>query len=108
MLNQDDLLKMQADLAALISDNSVTISIDRAGVANPLPQTVRVERLGSMGRRITQQSTEESRASVVVVGDTTLDIQKDDTFVIAGKLYRVTFIRPNAQAGIQVEAEEVQ
>lgn len=108
MLDAGDLLKMRADLAEIIGDNSSSIVLLRHGATRPA-QTVRVEQRGRQGsRRLETPSAEESRSSIVVAGDTTLDIQKDDTFTLNGQLYRVVFVRPNTQMGVQAEAELVQ
>lgn len=111
MLNPSDLTRMAADLAEIVSDNPVTITIrrgQRPAVTLP-PQTVRIE-TGRRGRsqRWQGQESEESRGTIVVVGDKTLDIQKDDTFTVNGQLHRVLFVSPNEQMGIQAEAELIQ
>ncbi len=108
MLTPADIAKMEADVAGLIDDNSVSIVLRRDvnGVSTTLDaQTVRVERTRSRGRQMNSNGSEEARGQIVVVGDTTLDIQKDDRFTLTGRLYRVTFIRPNTQICVQAEAE---
>ncbi len=108
MLTAADLAKMKADVAALIGDNDVSLVLRRdvSGTTTTLAaQTVRVERTRSRGRQMNGEKSEEARAQIVVVGDTTLDIQKDDRFTLNGRLYRVTFIRPNTQISVQAEAE---
>lgn len=108
MLTPADIAKMKADVASLIGDNSVSLVLRRDvnGVSTTLAaQTVRVERTRSRGRQMNGEKSEEARGQIVVVGDTTLNIQKDDRFTLNGRLYRVTFVRPNTQIGVQAEAE---
>ena len=45
---------------------------------------------------------------VVILGDTTLDMAKEDRFTWQGDLYRVKFVRPNRQVCTQAEAEVIQ
>jgi len=108
MLNSGDFDQMQADLAEIIEDNSASIVLRRGSTTIPA-QTVRIEQIGRQrSRRLENNSAEESRTQIIVAGDITLDIQKDDTFTLNGQLLRVAFIRPNTQMGVQAEAELVQ
>ena len=108
MLRPADLLRMQADRDQIIGDNSATITIRRGSATLPA-QVVRVERSGgARGRKVERPSSEESRGQITVFGTLALDIQKDDRFNYQSQLYRVQFVRPNTQQGIQAEAELIE
>lgn len=107
MLSAADWAAMTADLAAVRGDNPVSIVI-RRGAATLAAQTVRVARLNSAGSSAGGNMSEEYRGRVVVMGATTLDIQVQDRFTVAGVLYRVTMVRPNKRAAVMAEAELVE
>ena len=105
LLTAADIARMKLDLAEVVADNDVSITI-RRGATTLSAQTVRVERQGrAKAQKGDTPSSEESRADIVVLGDVTLDIQKDDRFTLSGAKYRVLFVRPNVLIGIQAEAE---
>lgn len=107
MLSAADLAQMQADTLEIIEDNEVSIAI-RRGSSTLATQIVRVERIGrSRSRKVQGAASEESRVDILVVGETDLDIAKDDRFTIGGDLYQVTFVLPNRQVDTQAEAEMV-
>lgn len=99
-----DLTSIKNDVAAIIAENSTSIVI-RRGSGTLAAQTVRVERrdAGTSARRL-ESFSEEQITVVLVLGSTTLDIQKDDRFTYQGNLYRVLSVRPNRQVSIQAEA----
>lgn len=108
MLTAADLARMRADLAEIVADRSVSVILRRGATTLPA-QTVRVERANSRYSRLQNSaSSEETRMDIVIVGSTTLDVQKDDRFTVDGVAYRVTSVRPNGMAGIQAEAERVE
>jgi hypothetical protein len=108
MLSAADWTAMAADLAAVRGDNPVSITL-RRGATTVTAQTVRVARTGTGGGRAAGgNGTEEYRGGVVILGATTLDIQVQDRFTIAGVVYRVTIVRPNRRAGVIAEAEMVE
>src|SRR5688572_1659088 len=108
MLTADDFARMRADMAEIIGDNQASIVI-RRGSETLAAQTVRVERAGrALGRRVQSGNSEETRGNIIVGGAVGLDIQKDDRFTHNGQAYRVTFVRPNTQMGVQAEAELMQ
>jgi hypothetical protein len=107
MLDADDLAQMQADVLEVISDHEQSIVIDRGGVILPA-QDVRIERRGSAVKHMVGQQTEEVRASIIVVGGVTLDIQVGDRFNALGSVFEVTLLPPNAQIGKMAIAEIVQ
>lgn len=108
MLTPGDLARMRSDLAQIIGDNDVAIVL-RRGALTLAAQTARVERSGGgqAGWRASG-NTQEARGRIVLAGSLTFDVQKDDRFTWDGQLYRVSFVRPNQQMGIQAEAELVQ
>ena len=107
MLTLADIQRMKADIAAVMGDNEVSITI-RRGPTTLAEQTVRIERTRSRARQLNGDKSEEARTQIVVMGDTTLDIQKDDRFTYNGGLYRVSFLRPNTQISVQAEAELIE
>lgn len=105
MLTAADFARQQADMAEIIGDNETSIVI-RRGTTTLAAQTVRIERAGrALGRRVQSGQAEETRGNIIVGGEVGLDIQKDDRFTYNEQLYRVTFVRPNTQMGVQAEAE---
>lgn len=107
MLKADDVTQMQADVTAMIADGSETITIRRGG-STLAPQTVRIARRRS-GRAVEGTQTAEARAGVVVVGDTSFDVQPGDRFNDAsGALYEVVAVRPNRRFMVVAEAELVE
>lgn len=106
LVNVDDLELMHDDLMAVRDDRSASIVI-RRGDTTLGAQTVRIARLSSGGLRDTDVS-EETRAKVVVLGDTGLDIQIADRFTDQGVLYRVTFVRPNRRVAVMAECEAIE
>lgn len=108
LLTAADKAQMICDLAEVVADRPVSITI-RRGSSSLDAQTVRVARLGQgQGRAQQSEAAEEQRAAVVVVGSTTFDVQVDDRFNAGGILYQVTFVRPHQDAAIIAEGEAVQ
>lgn len=108
MLTTADLARMRADLTEIIADRSESVVLRRGATTLPA-QTVRVERANSRySRKQNSASGEETRVDIVVVGEITFDVQKDDRFTIDGAAYRVVSVRPNDMMGIQAEANMVQ
>jgi hypothetical protein len=107
MLSAADWAQMAADLLEVRSDNPVSIVI-RRGATTVAAQTVRVARVSSQGSVVGGNRTEEVRGRAVILGATTLNIQVEDRFTIAGVLYRVTIVRPNRRAAVVAEAEMVE
>ena len=108
ILSADDLLRMAATITAIRGDNETTIQIRRDNGTPPGPQTVRVERRNSISTDRQDGHSEETMTDVVILGDTTLDMAKEDRFTWQGDLYRVKFVRPNRQVCTQAEAEVIQ
>ena len=106
MLSAADLARMQADLQEVIGDNEVSIIIRRNSTTLPA-QTVRVERRAGFVRKEGDQ-TAETRGKIFVAGGLDLDIALEDRFNVDGRLYKVTFVRPNTQMGVMADAELIQ
>jgi hypothetical protein len=107
MLSAADWTAMAADLALVRGDNPVSIVL-RRGATTVAAQTVRVARINSAAGAARGNGSEEFRGRAVILGSTTLDIQVQDRFTLAGVVYRVTIVRPNRRAGVVAEAELVE
>lgn len=107
MLNSDDFTQMRTDLAAIRSDNEVSIVI-RRGDTTLAAQTVRIAGQSTAGRELDSAGAQEARGRVVVLGPVGMDIQPGDRFTVAGDLYTVTLVRPNRTVATTVEAQIIQ
>lgn len=100
----------QATIDRLIGSGKAfgeTITIRRGG-SSLSAQDVRLIYQPSAREQQSGQ-TEQQTGRVLVVGDTTLDIQEGDRFNDSnGTLYEVKYIRPNQQAMTVAESEAVQ
>ena len=106
MLNDSDFNQIQADLLVIRDDDPVGVIIRRG--ANILPmQMARVVK-ASGASRMRSANTAETRAGMIVLGDSALDIAIDDRFTLNGQAYRVTFVRPNRTAATMADAEMVE
>jgi hypothetical protein len=103
MLNEDDLLRMREEATELIADNTVAITIRRDGTSLAAQSVRLLKRKG--GSISSSTDGLETRAPVLILGSTTMDVAIDDTFTLSGILYRVMFIQPDQRAGTMVEAE---
>ncbi len=93
LMSADDWEQLSADTADLVDDYGVTITLRRAnGVLSP--QKVRLGGGGSASLNYGQQ-TFENNAEFVLLGEKELDIQAGDRFNVAGRLYRVLYVRPD-------------
>lgn len=107
MIKLSDIDKMKTDLAEIIDDNDVAITI-RRGSSTLDEQTVRIARTGG-GREQDSAGAQQAVGSVVVVGDEDFDVAVGDRFNDgAGVLYQVTFVRPNRTVGVVAEARQVE
>ncbi len=89
--------QIRADVMALRDGNAVSLTL-RRGATTLTAQTVRVEKSTSQSQRTESQGAESATGRIVVLGDTTLDIQAEDRFTLSGQLYVVTFVHPNRKA----------
>ncbi len=103
LLTDADWDAMAADRALVRADNPVSVVL-RRGDATLGAQTVRIAGKGYAGSRNSSGNTAEARGTVVISGAVDFDVQIDDRFTHAGKLYRVIYIRPNTRAGVTAEA----
>jgi hypothetical protein len=106
MLTDADLAQMQSDLAEVVTDREVEVTI-RRGATTLDPQAVRLARKSSGSRRRSEASS-ETRGSVVVVGGVDFDVQPGDRFNANGLLFQVTFVRPNRDAAVVADAELIE
>lgn len=107
LMDSADWEQMRADLAAARSDNQVTITILRGAATLP-PQQVRIVGTGGQANRADSDAGAETTAAVLVKGAANLDIQVDDEFVVAGVLYRVSFVDPQRRVRTSAEAKAAQ
>lgn len=108
LISASDLVQMAADMAEVIGDRDESITI-RRGTSMLAAQTVRIARAGGRGRELNSEGAEEKRGSVVVVGDTSFDVEPDDRFNdTAGVLYRVVLVRPRRDFMVVAEAEVIE
>jgi hypothetical protein len=106
MLNDSDFDQMQADLLVIRDDDPVGIILRRG--SNTLPiQMARVVK-ASGARRMQSAAAGETRAGMIVLGDSALDIAIDDRFTLNGQAYRITFVRPNRTAATMADAEMIE
>ncbi len=104
ILTSGDYLAMQQDVTLLINENPTTLIL-RRGSSNLSPQTVRVELKSTISGAVSEFGpVRQVRATVVILGTTTLDIQPQDRFTHQGQMYRVNVVDPNRQIGTQAEA----
>lgn len=107
LLSASDYTQMAADLAEVRGDNEVSVVI-RRGASTLDAQSVRVARIGVVGREAEGTGTQQAEGRVVVLGSTSLEIQPGDRFTVSGVLYEVTFVRPNRTAAVVAEARIVE
>ncbi len=107
MLTAADLARMQADIAEMIGDNEVSITLRRGSVAvNATPHTVRIERKGTFTLQAGSE-TERTVTRYVLQSSAAIDIQKGDRFNAHGFLYEVAAVTPR-QVGSQADVYMVQ
>lgn len=107
MLSSAEIARIKSEIGRVIGGNQASIAIRRGSTTLPA-QNVRIERKAGGSREVKSPGGEESRTTIVVLGDISLDIQKDDRFTYNNQLYRVLFVRPNKQVCTQAEAELVE
>lgn len=108
MLNSADWASMAADLIAVRSDNTVSITL-RRGSSTLTAQDVRIARMGAnTAIRKDAGGVEQSEQRVVILGAVDMDIELGDRFTTGGDLYEVDFVRPNRRAAIIAEARVIE
>jgi len=109
MLNSDDLAAMKATVADIIDDQEATIYIKRASgeVDDPGAQNVRLVGLGQRPYERTTIGGNVVQIACLVVGETTLDIERGDKFQAGGQWYEVVELRPGEDVKVVAECRLV-
>ena len=87
-----------------VLDTSPTDLVLRRGETTLPAQQVRIERTSGSSPHSSVSAVQPTTA-VIILGDKTLDIQRDDRFVYANRPYVVKFVRPNRLAVTMAEAD---
>jgi len=108
MISSDDRTAMRATRAEIMADNPVSIVL-RRGETSLSAQSVRIVRTGTAQASVrASDNAEQAEADVLLVGDTTFDVARDDRFTHDDVLYEVTFVRVNQETGVSAEAKAVE
>lgn len=100
----------QADVSEEVRDDSTSITLIRAGVAQAA-QTVRILTWtpGTGGDERASEGGHEGEGRLTVLGEHTLNIQREDLFMLGTQRYRVIYVAPEQpSAGERKEAGAVQ
>jgi hypothetical protein len=82
-----------ADVTREIADDSVSLVLIRNGVALAA-QTVRLLIPSARGQQSASVGGTEAKADLIVLGTSALNIERGDTFLVSGHLYRVIYVAP--------------
>lgn len=105
MIDSVDIQAIKEQVAQIIADKSTQIVISRNGTALPA-QTMRLVKPGSLSpREFISEAGKQVTADVLVLGDTTLDIEQGDRFSVGGTAYRVIFVEKSSPVKIVAEAQ---
>jgi hypothetical protein len=107
MLSADDFAQMRDDLAEMIGDNRVVVTL-RRGDQTLAAQGARIVRAGPRAQQARASASSAARAMVIVYGSPELDIQRGDRLTLEGMLFEVTFVRPSRLVGTVAEAEVIE
>lgn len=107
MLTPDDYDQMRNDLAEMIGDKRVEITLRRGSEELP-GQDARIVRSGPRGQEARSNGGGAARAAVIVYSAPDMDIQRGDRFTISGVLYEISYVRPSRLVGTVAEAEAVE
>lgn len=109
MLTPEDFAQIQSDVAQVIADNDVSITLRRNG-ATFGPYLVRVEMAGraQAQRRQGPVSEETQNRAVVISQDEGFAPQVGDEFNAHGYLFEITAVLPNTQPGRMAQAIIIQ
>lgn len=106
--NADRTTVRGGDVTREITDDSTSITIKR-GSSTLDAQTVRLLTPGAQGAELSSAGGEEARADLIVLGTSSLNIQRDDRFLVSSKLYRVIYVAPEQpSSGERKEAGAIQ
>jgi hypothetical protein len=96
------------DVTREIADDLVSIVVLR-GATSLAAQSVRLLIPGAQGAELTSAGGEEARADLIVLGTSSLNIQRDDRFLVGTQLYRVIYVAPEQpSSGERKEAGAIQ
>jgi len=109
MLTPDDFAQIAADVALVIADNDVSITLRRGGVEHG-PYTARVEMtgIGQANRRKGPASEETQGRCSIISQDAGFDPELGDEFNAHGFLFEITAVLPNTQAVRMAQAVIIQ
>jgi len=94
------------DTTQEIADDSTSIVVVRAGVSQAA-QTVRLVQ-PERGSKQASEGGSAAVADVIVLGSASLNVQREDTFVVSGSLYRVVYVAPLQNNRKEAHAVQVQ
>ena len=96
------------DVAREIADDPVSIVVMR-GDSDLDAQTVRLLQPTTNGAEGASVGGEEAKADLIVLGTSSLDIQRGDRFLVSSGLYEVFYVSPQQpSSGERLEAKAVQ
>lgn len=98
-----DLQTMASDIQEMIDDDPTSIEIVR-GEETLDAQTVTIIKSRSRAREYASPAGEEVRSDISVLGNISLDIQRNDRFVVSDVGYEVIFVDPNRDFQTLAEA----
>ena len=96
------------DVTQEIADDPTSITVMR-GSDDLDAQTVRLLQPTGSGREQVSVGGEEAKADLIVLGTSSLDIQRDDRFFVGTQLYKVIYVGPaQPSSGERIEAKAIQ
>lgn len=107
MLNSDDLARMKATNADIIDDQETAIIIYRDESETLDAQNVRLVGLAQRPWERVTIGSNVVTISLVVVGETDLDIERDDRFRVGSDWYEVIGLRPGEDVKVVAECRLV-
>ena len=106
--NADRATVRTGDVTREITDDAVSIVVLR-GATSLAAQSVRLLIPSARGAEMASAGGEEVRADLIVLGTSSLNIQRDDRFLVGTQLYRVIYVAPEQpSAGERKEAGAIQ
>jgi len=105
MLNSDDLNRMKATVADIIDDQETAIAILRGASTTLAAQNVRLVGLSQRPLERTTIGGDVVQISLLVVGETTLNIQRGDKFFVGSAFYEVIGLRPGEDVKVVAECK---
>ena len=102
-MDSADLATMAADIQEMVDDDPVSIEIVR-GEETLVAQTVTFIKSRSQAREYASPAGETVQSDLSILGNTSLDIQRGDRFVIDSIAYEVIFVDPDQSFQTLAEA----